>query len=171
MVLGTLLLQGLTLKGLLRALDLHDGDSVAAEERSARERVLAAALAELPAGSSPAIDLARKEFKVRLGTAGHAGSGAFGDGYDASWRAGLRSARITQLALRDSGQIGDDAFHTLENELDWMEASDPCASRTPTRLERGGADRLYCRAPHAQRRAAPRRTPYKHIHLTAQAAL
>lgn len=124
-VLGTLLLQGLTLKPLLRALDLHDGDPVAAEERGARERVLAAALAELPAGSSPAIDLARKEFKVRLGSAGQPGSGTFGDGYDAAYRAGLRSARGTLLALRDSGEIGDDAFHTLENELDWMEASDP----------------------------------------------
>ena len=29
------------------------------------------------------------------------------------------------LAMRDSGDIGDDAFHTLENELDWMEVSDP----------------------------------------------
>jgi CPA1 family monovalent cation:H+ antiporter len=29
------------------------------------------------------------------------------------------------LALRDSGDIGDDAFHTLENDLDWMEVSDP----------------------------------------------
>jgi CPA1 family monovalent cation:H+ antiporter len=124
-VLGTLLLQGLTLKPLLRALALHDGDPVAAEERGARERVLAAALAELPAGSSPAIDLARKEFKVRLGSEAHTAAGSFGDGYDVAYRAGLRSARGTLLALRDSGAIGDDAFHTLENELDWMEASDP----------------------------------------------
>ena len=27
--------------------------------------------------------------------------------------------------MRDGGEIGDDAFHTLENELDWMEVSDP----------------------------------------------
>jgi CPA1 family monovalent cation:H+ antiporter len=29
------------------------------------------------------------------------------------------------LAMRDNGDIGDDAFHTLENDLDWMEVSDP----------------------------------------------
>jgi monovalent cation/hydrogen antiporter len=27
--------------------------------------------------------------------------------------------------MRSSGEIGDDAFHTLENDLDWMEVSDP----------------------------------------------
>jgi CPA1 family monovalent cation:H+ antiporter len=27
--------------------------------------------------------------------------------------------------LRDNGDIGDDAFPTLENELDWLEVSDP----------------------------------------------
>jgi hypothetical protein len=27
--------------------------------------------------------------------------------------------------MRDGGEIGNDAFHTLENELDWMEVSDP----------------------------------------------
>lgn len=125
-VLGTLLLQGLTLKLLLRALDLHDGDPVATELRSARERVLESALATLPAGTSAAIDLVRKDFKVRL---------TFGDGdaaraaplavYADAYRTALRSARRTLLALRDSGDIGDDAFHTLENELDWLEVSDP----------------------------------------------
>ena len=47
-VLGTLSIQGLTLKTLLRALDLHDGDPVAAEVTAARARVLEAALEELP---------------------------------------------------------------------------------------------------------------------------
>jgi len=27
--------------------------------------------------------------------------------------------------MRRSGEIGDDAFHAVENELDWMEVSDP----------------------------------------------
>jgi monovalent cation/hydrogen antiporter len=125
-VLGTLLLQGLTLKALLRKLDLHDGDPVAAEVRTARERVLAAALAQLPAGSSPAMDLMRKDMKMRLGgTAGAARTGTQGSGHEDAYRAALRSARGTLLALRDAGDIGDDAFHTLENDLDWLEASDP----------------------------------------------
>ena len=27
--------------------------------------------------------------------------------------------------MRESDEIGDDAFHALENDLDWMEVSDP----------------------------------------------
>jgi NhaP-type Na+/H+ or K+/H+ antiporter len=126
-VLGTLVLQGLTLKLLLRALDLGGGDPVADEVRTARDRILAAALGELPGGVSPAIDLLRKDFKVRLGSA--AGSeavpGSFASGYDSAHRSAVQSARVALLALRDSGEIGDDAFHTLENDLDWMEVSDP----------------------------------------------
>jgi NhaP-type Na+/H+ or K+/H+ antiporter len=127
-VLGTLLLQGLTLKALLRALDLHDGDPVAHEEQLARERMFEAACAELPpGGSTGAADLVRKDLKLRLGPSPH-GDGtraSFGAEYDAGYRAALRAARRTLLAMRDSGDIGDDAFHRLENDLDWMEVSDP----------------------------------------------
>jgi len=30
--------------------------------------------------------------------------------------------------MRDNADIGDDAFHALENDLDWMEVSDPLRS-------------------------------------------
>ncbi|MBV8173537.1 MAG: hypothetical protein JO151_03110, partial [Verrucomicrobia bacterium] len=39
-VLGTVVIQGLTLKPLLRALDLHDDDPVSGELSAARERAL-----------------------------------------------------------------------------------------------------------------------------------
>jgi Na+/H+ antiporter len=125
-VLGTLLIQGLTLKWLLRVLNLHDGDPVATELRAARERVLDAVLAALPAGASPSVDLVRKDYKVRLGVSDGtpARVDAFAAYADAS-RIAVRSARSTLLTLRDQGEIGDDAFHALENELDWMEVSDP----------------------------------------------
>jgi NhaP-type Na+/H+ or K+/H+ antiporter len=126
-VLGTLVIQGLTLKVLMRALDLQGGDPVADEVHIARDRVLAAALAEVPADASPAADLVRKDFKVRLGSAAHTGNapGSWSSGYDAAYRRALQAARRNLLAMRDSGDIGDDAFHTLENDLDWMEVSDP----------------------------------------------
>jgi len=126
-VLGTLLIQGLTLKALLRALNLHDGDPVAREEQMARQRMFEAACAQLPADSSAASDLVRKDLKFRIGQSRR------GDGreaptraeYDTQYRAALRAARQVLLAMRNSGEIGDDAFHTLENDLDWMEVSDP----------------------------------------------
>jgi Na+/H+ antiporter len=126
-VLGTLLIQGLTLKALLRALKLHDGDPVANEERAARARLLEAAYAHLPAGGSPAIAQVRKELTIRLGQR-HGPDGphaSFGDEYDTACRAALQAAREALLAMRNRGDIGDDAFHTLENDLDSMEVSEP----------------------------------------------
>jgi CPA1 family monovalent cation:H+ antiporter len=125
-VLGTLLIQGLTLKGLLRVLDLHDGDPVSAELRAAREGMLQAVLGSLPGGASEAVDAVRKAFKVRLAVP--SGDAVRADAlatYRRAYGGALQSARQSLLAMRDRGDIGDDAFHELENELDWMEVSDP----------------------------------------------
>jgi len=136
-VLGTLLVQGLTLKTLLRWLDLHDGDPVAGEERTARERVLEAAMGVLPAGTSSAVDMVRKNFRIRLAGIGRVDSapGTFGSAYEAAYRQALRAGRTALLKLRDDGDIGDDAFHTLENDLDWMEASDPLRAQNADQTE------------------------------------
>jgi len=126
-VLGTLLIQGLTLKKLLAVLDLRDGDPVAGELSAARQRVLDTVLATLPAGVSPATDLVRKDFRVRMNDAQvEAGvSDAYTRAHARAYDTALQSARGVLLAMRDSGDIGDDAFHALENELDWMEVSEP----------------------------------------------
>ena len=50
---------------------------------------------------------------------------AFGAEYDTAYEGALDAARRTLLTMRDAAEIGDDAFHALENELDWLEASDP----------------------------------------------
>lgn len=126
-VLGTLLVQGLTLKPLLAALRLHDGDPVAQEEARARQRLLEAACARLPAPGSPAGDVVRKDLKIRLGQlqATSDAHAMFRAQYDQLYDQALQAARQTLLSLRRSGEIGDDAFHSLENDLDWLETSDP----------------------------------------------
>jgi CPA1 family monovalent cation:H+ antiporter len=125
-VLGTLVIQGLTLKPLLRILDLHDGDPVGAELKAARQRLVHAVLDKLPAGASPASDLVRKDFKIRLGGDAMPSSvAALGEEYAAAYLTAIEAARQDLLAIRASGAIGDDAFHALENELDWMEVADP----------------------------------------------
>jgi len=125
-VLGTLVIQGLTLGSLLRALDLHDGDPVSAELRNARQKVLDSVLASVPAGSSEATDAVRKAFKIRLALGAREGvhSEALVT-YEGAYRTALQAARRTLLDLRDRGDIGDDAFHEIENELDWLEVSEP----------------------------------------------
>ena len=130
-MLGTLLIHGLTLKPLLRALHLRDDDPVGKEEQAARQRILEAAFARLPVaepGKSPAMVLVRKNLKMHLGRPLHDGDSpfaSFGADYDTRYTAALQAARQALLAMRDAGEIGDDAFHTLENDLDWLEVSDP----------------------------------------------
>jgi Na+/H+ antiporter len=138
-VLGTLVIQGLTLKVLIRALNLQGGDPVADEVRLARERILSAAFAAIPHETSPAVDLVRKDFAVRLGSAAAARDslGEWSLGYETTHRAALQSARRSLLAMRNNADIGDDAFHALENDLDWMEVSDPLRSANAD--ETGGA--------------------------------
>jgi CPA1 family monovalent cation:H+ antiporter len=122
-VLGTLAIQGLTLKPLLRALDLHDEDPVGRELAAARERALHAALASFAEDRSPVAEFLRKEFKTRL-----ADRGANAEAVTASLlahgkmqRTALQAARRAVFLMRDNEEIGDDAFHRLEEELDWIE--------------------------------------------------
>src|SRR5688572_7080943 len=66
-VLGTLVIQGLTLKPLLRALDLKDDDPVGRELGAARNRALAAGLGRLERGRSPVAQAGRQAFTAALG--------------------------------------------------------------------------------------------------------
>jgi CPA1 family monovalent cation:H+ antiporter len=118
-VIGTLVLQGLTLKPLIRALDLHDDDPVGRETEAARERALDAALATLAADDSPAARAVRGEFEAHLG---HGAEGdADGHSHDEIHRRAIAAARRVAFDLRARGDIGDDAFHRLEEELDRIE--------------------------------------------------
>ena len=122
-VLGTLAIQGLTLKPLLRALDLQDEDPVGRERRAARERALRAGLASLARDRSPGAELVRQEFTARLADAqadAEAGE-ATGSAHAKLMQGALRAARQAVFAMRANDEIGDDAFHEVEEELDWLE--------------------------------------------------
>jgi CPA1 family monovalent cation:H+ antiporter len=123
-VLGTLAIQGLTLKPLLRALDLHDDDPVGREVSAARERALRAGLASFARDRSPIAQVVRQEFTARLAyerpnavDAGDVTRSAHSEIY----RGALQAARQAVLAMRANDEIGDDAFHRIEEELDWLE--------------------------------------------------
>ena len=119
-VVGTLVIQGLTLKPLLRAFDLQDGDPVAREVDTARQRALQAALACVADDVSPIAELVRRELKIQLGRVGATGLSADTSHAEIHRRA-LRAARRAVLAMRDDDEIGDDAFHQIEEQLDWLE--------------------------------------------------
>jgi monovalent cation/hydrogen antiporter len=130
-VLGTLVIHGLTLKPLLRALDLRDEDPVGREVSAARERALQAGLATFAQDVSPAADALREEFTAHLT---HVAPEADADGATRSAHRGLHrkaleAARHAVLAMRASDEIGDDAFHRVEEELDWMEMAGRATGR------------------------------------------
>ena len=122
-VLGTLVIQGLTLGPLLRALDLQDNDPVRHEVEAARERALRAGLARFEHDNSPDAEAVRQELIAHLGTVnsmpedGDSRRFTHGDIH----RLALDAARRAVHAMRASDEIGDDAFHLMEEELDWIE--------------------------------------------------
>ena len=121
-VIGTLLVQGLTLRPLLLAVDVHDDDLVNREVALARTRAIQAAIEVLGSDTSPPAAAVREELRERLASASR-GARSPRTPHDRLRRGAVASARETLLHLRDSGAIGDDAFHIVEEELDWLEMS------------------------------------------------
>ena len=120
-VLLTLGLQGMTLGPLLRWLDLRDDGVLEGEVGTARERSAAAAVRAL--GRAPASevrDALLRDWEARVAYGRHAIADMPDDA--ARLRAGaVGAARDALLSLRSSGEIGDDAFHVVEEELDLLE--------------------------------------------------
>jgi CPA1 family monovalent cation:H+ antiporter len=123
-VLGTLLLQGLTLRPLLLKLDLRDDDPVGREVARARAAAYQVALASLDGHESRLAKALRVELEEMLvhvnGPASDPGPGASADSL--RFRA-VNAARQAVLAMRRNGEIGDAAFHRLEEEMDRVELS------------------------------------------------
>ncbi|RKH12999.1 Na+/H+ antiporter [Corallococcus sp. CA053C] len=139
-VLGTLVLQGMTLRPLMSRLELGDDDEVEHEVRVARVAMLRSALAAMdtsPSGTEMAT-LVRRRYELQLRRAkqvleGHAGegSGPRPDSVTTPWgppsadaelvRTAMSAERQRLLELRANGTIGDAAFQQVEQELDWSE--------------------------------------------------
>ena len=124
-VLGTLVIQGLTLRPLLTWLNLHDDDPVGREVALARSTAYRAALDAIDGDESTEAKSLRREYAALLQAAAEASDAepAAGSPIDALRRRALASARSSVLQLRSRGEIGDDAFHRVEEELDWAEMS------------------------------------------------
>ena len=122
-VLGTLVIQGLTLKPLLRWLDLHDDDPVGREEKIAYAGALEAALAAVGDDQSMTAQMVRKKLRAQFEADAGAGDDASAqrNALTAQYGAALRAARQAVLNMRAADEIGDDAFHRIEERLDLIE--------------------------------------------------
>jgi len=82
-----------------------------------------AGLASFAHDRSPVADAVRREFTAHLADErAKAGAGETPlAAHGALHRGALEAARQAVLAMRASDEIGDDAFHQIEEELDWLE--------------------------------------------------
>src|SRR4051794_4771429 len=121
--LGTLLIQGLTLRPLVLALNVPEDTAVDGEVRHARLATAQAALAALTEDGGEEAEMLRARLQSE--------SQAAGEGQDPPRPTDLSSTALREkilgvrrerlLALRSDGVIGDDAFHRLEEELDFAD--------------------------------------------------
>ena len=143
--LGTLVVQGLTLRPLLIRLRLEDDGEVEREVRLARVETLRAALSateQCPGAEST--ELVRHRFALQLRRAeavfafdgrepggrspADTNGSTAGDDGGLPWdddaavvRAAMQAQRRRLVALRSNGTIGDEAFAVIQEELDWTE--------------------------------------------------
>ena len=74
--------------------------------------------------TSPVADAVRQEFTAHLTHDTQrmlTQSGATRSAHGELHRGALGAARQAVLAMRANDEIGDDAFHRIEEELDWLE--------------------------------------------------
>ena len=109
-VLGTLVIQGLTLAPLMRWLQLDDDRAEEREVALARQHMGQTALDMLRADNSPPALLLRREHEMPLSQEGHALTLQV-----------IAAKRAKLLDLRRNATIGDNTFHAIEEELDWAE--------------------------------------------------
>ncbi len=130
-VLGTLVIQGLTLRPLLLVLGLEDDGAMDDEVRVGREEMFRAAIDSLgKQDTEVAAALGREyaEFLGRIDGSREVSPEARRD--EAAFRARARAAARGRLAqLRVMGVVGDSAFQQLEAELDMIELEREVRSR------------------------------------------
>ena len=129
-ILATLLVQGLSLTPVIRALRIEGDRGLEREEMLAREHAATVALARLDDLSSEAWPVGDQVERLRVHYSRQLQRFAKGGAVDAdcSMEAGeafrrlrhetLTAERMALIALRDDGAISDEVLHRLEHELD-----------------------------------------------------
>jgi CPA1 family monovalent cation:H+ antiporter len=134
-ILVTLVLQGLTLPMLIRALGLAGNASPDCEEQEARRLMLEAALTQIQnrdrasdlSGSATVYEDVERHYKDRLATVVGGSDDVTEQGtkiyqqFLVLSRELLDTERKTALGLRDEGRISDEVLRQLEHELDLSE--------------------------------------------------
>jgi monovalent cation/hydrogen antiporter len=138
-VLATLVVQGMTVSPLMHALKIRDDHTVQREVRLARAETARAGLAAVDRAESVSemVRLLQRKYQARMRKAGSAGGvppepSDEDDGGADYWsvvRRAHAAERRTLSDLRARGVIGDDAFHRVEEELDFADMNAEAMTR------------------------------------------
>jgi len=120
-VLGTLVIQGLTLNPLLRLLRLEDDGSLERETSEARVAVMQAALDSLAGDASPAAAAVREQYAAARKVAEDKCEPQAATEHDRLRLHAIAAQREALHRLRTRGSVGDEAFRRIQEELDWAE--------------------------------------------------
>jgi NhaP-type Na+/H+ or K+/H+ antiporter len=118
-VLGTLILQGFTIRPLIALLRIDPDLSLGSEVAVARRAMLDAALAELSGYPDAAAEAVRREIEAARAASIDPLHPA--TEYDALRLRAIAAERRVLVEWRKQGRIFDDAYHLLEEELDRAE--------------------------------------------------
>ena len=128
-VLGTLVLQGMSLKPLLRWLNFDRDTTVDREVAQARVAIMQAALDVLSRKTSAAAAVVREQYEAQRLVAENPEDAQAATEYDRLRLYAINRQRDTLEELRSNGTIGDEAYHRLEEEIDWSELAASPAGR------------------------------------------
>jgi Na+/H+ antiporter len=118
-VLGSLILQGFTIRPLIFWLKIAKDESLDEEVAVARDAMLAVALASLEGMQGTVADDVRAELSAQR--AASAGRERPSTEFDALRRRALSAERTLLADWRENGRVTDDVYHHLEDELDRAE--------------------------------------------------
>src|SRR5436190_8630143 len=120
-VLGTLVIQGFTLRPLLDRLGFEADGGVGREISRGRLGMMQAALDTLAGERSPAAAAVREGYLAAREVAASPEEPQGATEHDRLRLRAITAQRLTLHRLREEGAIGDEAFHRLEEEVDWAE--------------------------------------------------
>jgi Na+/H+ antiporter len=120
-VLGTLVIQGLTVRPLLGLLKFKADNSVEEEVSRARVAIMDAAIKSLDGDVSKAAVLVRKQYAAARAVAENPEAPQAATHFDELRLRAIESQRSELERLRREGAIGDEAYHRLQEEIDWAE--------------------------------------------------
>jgi monovalent cation/hydrogen antiporter len=120
-VVGTLVLQGLTLRPLIGLLRISPDRSIDQEVHRTMERLARVALDVLHGDHSSEARALRRELTAEIDRSAREDLAHQQSTHEILRARIVAAQRLALVQMRDAEEIGDDAFHQVEERLDWAE--------------------------------------------------